>query len=64
MFCVLEDGFEFDTPLLLFCEESYRQMNQAKRGEESSARRLSCKPYSLGPPLGARCFLPQVKASV
>lgn len=26
--------------------------------------RLSCKPSPLGPPLGARCFLPQVEASV
>lgn len=26
--------------------------------------RLSCKPSPLGLPLGARCFLPQVEASV
>lgn len=26
--------------------------------------RLPCKPSPLGPPLGARCFLPQVEASV
>lgn len=26
--------------------------------------RLSCKPSPLGPPLRARCFLPQVEASV
>lgn len=32
-------------------------------GGESTVR-LSCKTSPLGPPLGARCFLPQVVASV
>lgn len=55
------DEFERDTPLLC-CSEGGPTHGWTGGGE--STVRLSCKTSPLGPPLGARCFLPQVGASV